>query len=1210
VCEDFLIANIHLKMSQLPPLKHSGLLTKRGHIIKNWKLRYFVLEKGKLGYFKDGDPSTSLDSHNGRKLQGTFPLDNVICGGRTIDDPLKLYLVDIATEKELYVRASNAQEAMDWEEHILRHAEYAKGGYGASTKSAAARRTSVASTISRSDTSSTDDAQDGRLLSTTTEVLQFENFEEMTETKDLSDDIDVIERDIQSIHVNVSGTSTELTASLQEIAKEIKRLEGESKKEQDTAMREFNKTEVPVFKITVKDLELRINALKKRIKSEFSIGEAHIKSLEAEMDGFAATLDQTKCKLYFPCSIFAVGSAGVYCAFDDVWLEQLSGGFNVQLFPSATENTAQIVCLLHGAGVIQDTTDSGLSMHLLIDNFKLRGDTGKGVPPLTFERLEIAVTVAVTIILTFNEDTKSWSSPSDQFKVNIISFKGPFGINRSVVSTVLTVAIPIVKHLLLKNIPEEIGMLLRTLPTHTKVAGEFRINGALQISSLSDYMHNSASLCEVLGMTPDQVRLFMLMQKSMHRSTILKSILQLVEYKRSLEKTEHWEKIVSLWDQAAVVYFAGLCDASDNNEVARSVLSFRQMMHGVVQVLKNPVTVSVQLSKLELGIGLLDLNRIVRSFFERIVDEANRGIRKLSEAEYMSFAKILGVLNDGNDAVEMVARNLDFIRLSLGVNVHGGPDGEVRVLLKEVEAQSQMSIWSGLPKDMSMGMDYVIPMMVNVHTRQRGSLDIKIFHAGSRAMLEAAVFAEYMKRSGCIKAVAAPLSSSSSAVPKCAQRQASSTRLKSGDRGSGDSLASLEAIQRAGYGWYLEDAETPHRDVDELLKRSPGPMEAHELVHVRVTRPKVLFVVDGEESVTLQPGAPLFILQVGPTHSTNETKPVAATDSDFMTADEDEDEEACSMMIQTASKIRVLAQIPDIRVLLSLPALLRFVNDHFRDVDELAHLVATMIPAEKADLVKYIGLIHQLIMFINKQLLVPNALDVEVNLAVDIKTCPEKGVQLYVKPPDRTQEGGRGEEAPVQYAVKLNATVQIGSIVQDAMELMQDFMAMQADELAASSKSSAETGDSALAAVRYTVTIKSLSCRKLINVESILGGNKNDPYVIFRVGDRSFQTTAKKGAGSSCQWKAGADECMDSFTFAITDVDLNADGRTFDAEVNVFDWNKRASHAHIGRGFDRVAVTRNADCGSTFQFTVDLQTKKYDPAGEVEVEYELSSEAI
>ncbi|KAI6657679.1 Dual adapter for phosphotyrosine and 3-phosphotyrosine and 3-phosphoinositide-like [Oopsacas minuta] len=45
------------------PINKSGFLHKRGHVRKNWKKRWFVLDRGELSYYS-GTPTTPQQAHN------------------------------------------------------------------------------------------------------------------------------------------------------------------------------------------------------------------------------------------------------------------------------------------------------------------------------------------------------------------------------------------------------------------------------------------------------------------------------------------------------------------------------------------------------------------------------------------------------------------------------------------------------------------------------------------------------------------------------------------------------------------------------------------------------------------------------------------------------------------------------------------------------------------------------------------------------------------------------------------------------------------------------------------------------------------------------------------------------------------------------------------------------------------------------------------
>ena len=62
--------------------------------------------------------------------------------------------------------------------------------------------------------------------------------------------------------------------------------------------------------------------------------------------------------------------------------------------------------------------------------FKLAGDKGKGVPKINFDSLKVTIAVTVRMSLAFDVKAQLWTCPPRNFRIEVISFKGPYGINR------------------------------------------------------------------------------------------------------------------------------------------------------------------------------------------------------------------------------------------------------------------------------------------------------------------------------------------------------------------------------------------------------------------------------------------------------------------------------------------------------------------------------------------------------------------------------------------------------------------------------------------------------------------------------------------------------------------------------------------------------------------------------------------------------------
>lgn len=155
-------------------------------------------------------------------------------------------------------------------------------------------------------------------------------------------------------------------------------------------------------------------------------------------------------------------------------------------------------------------------MRLKIGGFKLRGDSGKGVPPISLESVKVTVTIRVTVMLTFSVSQQKWTSSAQNFKVEMIKFKGPFGLSRNVVAGVLSIVTPILRGQLLAALPPELGMFLASLASPLSVRGEFNIGGTA-LKNFSQPLFKCVDMCNLVGYSSEQLLRFVAMQKSIDR---------------------------------------------------------------------------------------------------------------------------------------------------------------------------------------------------------------------------------------------------------------------------------------------------------------------------------------------------------------------------------------------------------------------------------------------------------------------------------------------------------------------------------------------------------------------------------------------------------------------------------------------------------------------------------------------------------------------
>ncbi len=110
------------------PERCTGYIHKQGHRFKTWKLRYFVLDHGKLEYFADDDKN----SGKGVKPKGLLVISEyIICEPNHIAPDLitstMLYMKrEDGKEPDLMLNFQNDNEKLKWAKLIQAHAKYYK----------------------------------------------------------------------------------------------------------------------------------------------------------------------------------------------------------------------------------------------------------------------------------------------------------------------------------------------------------------------------------------------------------------------------------------------------------------------------------------------------------------------------------------------------------------------------------------------------------------------------------------------------------------------------------------------------------------------------------------------------------------------------------------------------------------------------------------------------------------------------------------------------------------------------------------------------------------------------------------------------------------------------------------------------------------------------------------------------------------------------
>jgi hypothetical protein len=217
--------------------------------------------------------------------------------------------------------------------------------------------------------------------------------------------------------------------SLVAIGKQIKAIEAECKSMDDSDNSDWIKYNKPALVIQIRELEKVCEAFKEKIDKEVHKGLDHITALEEELRSYTNRLEEAKKKFYFPQSFMSIGQGGIYMALDDFWLENASGHFDIDLIPS--KDAPEIQITLTGSKDKDGNTSGGMSFRLRVDGFKLAGDKGKRIPKFKFDEMKVLVSLRASIFIHYEVNTSKWivKNPKN-FKIELLSFKGPYGITQ------------------------------------------------------------------------------------------------------------------------------------------------------------------------------------------------------------------------------------------------------------------------------------------------------------------------------------------------------------------------------------------------------------------------------------------------------------------------------------------------------------------------------------------------------------------------------------------------------------------------------------------------------------------------------------------------------------------------------------------------------------------------------------------------------------
>lgn len=136
--------------------------------------------------------------------------------------------------------------------------------------------------------------------------------------------------------------------TLDSIGEQIREIEDDIRQDYARKLQNWKINVVPQVKASIEKTEEKINALRSQIKSDRSGDDSVILSKKLELKELRNYLDSIKRKLYFPENLESFGSDGLYIGYDNFWLQNIAGAFDLEVQPAMGTDTGKIILVLSG----------------------------------------------------------------------------------------------------------------------------------------------------------------------------------------------------------------------------------------------------------------------------------------------------------------------------------------------------------------------------------------------------------------------------------------------------------------------------------------------------------------------------------------------------------------------------------------------------------------------------------------------------------------------------------------------------------------------------------------------------------------------------------------------------------------------------------------------------------------------------------------------
>lgn len=533
------------------------------------------------------------------------------------------------------------------------------------------------------------------------------------------------------------------------IGLQIRQLEEEAKLLDARAAQEVS-AKRPELASKIKSMEKNCNEIRSQItamEKAAIAGQPYenivFQLLEAKLKEGLAQLECLKKQYHLPFSELVLGEQGVYVGCQDIWLARATGEFDLRLNPAGSNGTETQAAAATAPNIA--ITVNNMSLLFKVEAFKLVGDSGKRIPKIQFDNLILQLSLSITIVLEYDVAASKWTTTPQQFKIQVLSFKGPYGLNRSIVSGVVSMVVPIIRNLVMDSLPCELGKFISSLRRPLVMEGEFDISG-IDLVQLSTDITKSTLFKKLSNYNDLQLKMFLYLQRSLHTTSspkIMTTISDVIRYIHCHKKhTLLWPVLVQIWSTAFRFYTNEIneritksSDSYDDDfdrELIKYPILFENILSVAQTIASKTFDIDFKLSSFGGEINIKNALNLLHGIDMRLTKQALEKTPKHKKQEVMQMMESKITMHTAAlKGIDLVCDNCRSAEASIVMSLTSGTEGSFLVKLENISVVAPLKLQFPFTEPVVLGKPGFLPFVTVVRQGvEAGQLAMEVLHSG------------------------------------------------------------------------------------------------------------------------------------------------------------------------------------------------------------------------------------------------------------------------------------------------------------------------------------------------------------------------------------------------------------------------------------------------------------------------------------------------